>query len=189
MEAFTVSAHRASTRSSTSAASDRLAWAGEHATTHHKITVVPRADRRPLISMFEQGSQVCQVHLDCFPGDQKSQKLEAFQLMKEIAMAYSSDSVKKGDLLGMRDDRLARLGLLRPKRGRAKRLADTAKRPAARPEEQEEQEEEEEDDDCSEKAEDGDTAAAAVKRKPAAAAVKRKPAAASDEEKPTHLIY
>ena len=188
MEAFTVSAHRASTRSSTSAASDRLAWAGEHAINHHKITVVPRADRRPLISMFEQGSQVCQVHLDCFPGDQKSQKLEAFQLMKEIAMAYSSDSVKKGDLLGMRDDRLARLGLLRPKRGRAKqRLADAAKRPAARPETQEEQEEEEEED-CSGKAEDGDTAAAAVKRKPAAA-VKRKPAAASDEEKPTHLIY
>ena len=140
MEASTVSAHRASTTSSTSAAPDRLAWAGEHATTHHKITVVPRADRKPLISMLEQGSQVCQVHLDCFPGDEKSQKHEAFQLMKEIVMAYGSDSVKKGDPLGMRDDRLARLALLRPKRGRAKGLA--AKRPAARPEEQQEQEQE-----------------------------------------------
>ena len=186
MEAFTVSAHRACTTSSTSAASDRLAWAGERATTHHKITVVPRADRKPLIPMLEQGSQVCQVHLDCFPGDEKSQKHEAFQLMKEIAMAYSSDSVKKGDLPGMRDDRLARLGLLKPKRGRvaaAKRPAATA-RPEEQQEQEQEQEEEEEEDDCSGKAEERDTAAA-VKRKPAAA-VEGKPAAASAEEKLTH---
>ena len=176
-----MSARRAGATSSTSAAPDRLAWAGEHATTHHKITVAPRADRKPLISMLEQGSQVCQVHLDCFPGDENPQKHGASQLMKEIAMAYSSDSVKKGDLLGMRDDRLARLGLLRLKRGRlaaTRRPAATA-RPKEQQEQEQEQDEEEEEDDCSGKAEESDTAAA-VKRKPAAA-VKRKPAAASAE--------
>lgn len=188
-------AHRAGAGSSrpSSASSDRLAWSGEHATTHHKISVALRSDRKPMVSMFEQGSQVCQIHLDAFPGDLGSQKREAFQLMQEIAMSYVCDRIKKCDLYSTRDDRLERLGMLRPRKGRAKGSKAKA-RPAGV---------EKEEDGFAGAGEAGSKALsgrkrglvvkrrpAATKQKPAAAkqkpAVAKEPAAAAEGETLTH---
>jgi hypothetical protein len=82
-----------------------------------------------MISMFEQGSQICQLHLDTFPGNSAAQKKTAFDLMVELAMAYTSDSIKRTELLKVRGDKVEALGLSRPRRGR--RAAPSLKRPAA----------------------------------------------------------
>ena len=133
---FTVRMHRASRRTGSSSSSsapksEKLHWQGVHATTHHKVTVCPRTDRRPMVSMFEQGSQICQIHLDTFEGDTETQQKSAFDLMVELAMAYTSDSINKTELLQVRGDKVEALGLGRPKRGR--KATASLKRPAAAP--------------------------------------------------------
>jgi len=183
-----VGAHRAGAQAgahSSSASSDRLAWSGEHATTHHKISVAPRSDRKPMVSMWEQGSQVCQIHLDAFPGDVGSQRREAFQLMRELAMSYACGRIEKSDLYSTRDDRLERLGLLRPRRGRAK--GSKAKKAKARPVGVEKEAGEA----VSTAARSGRKRGLVLKRRPAAAkqrpaVAKKKPAAAAEEEILTH---
>ena len=180
MEMFTVRMHRASTKpgaSSSSSDPEKLSWQGEHVLTHHKVTVCPRTDRRPMISMYEQGCQICQIHLDTFRGNIGTQRKSAFDLMVEIAMAYTSDTITKGQLLQVRGDKVEAMGLGRPKRGRkAKRhvaASDGADLPDAG---------------VSVAASDGaDLPGArvsnkrrlAVRRRPAAATTRRRPAAAA----------
>ena len=121
MEMLTVEAFRATQKqpaSTSSADKAKLWWVGEHATTHHRITVTLRADRRPIISMLEQGCQVCQVHVDNFLGNFEEQKAVAFDFMKEIAMAYCSNKIKKDELFTARGDKLISMGLDRPMKGK-----------------------------------------------------------------------
>ena len=45
-----------------------------HMTTKNNLQVKPRADRNPLVIMYEQGNQICQVRVEGFPGDDKKEQ-------------------------------------------------------------------------------------------------------------------
>ena len=76
-----------------------------------------------LVSMYEHGCQIWQIHLATFGGNVNTQKETAFDFTVELAMAYTSDNINKYELLQRRCDKVEALGLGRPKRGgEAKRL-------------------------------------------------------------------
>jgi len=54
-------------------ANPRIIWQGEHATTHHKISIAQRVDRALLCSVYEQSRQIASICANLFgplPGDQ-----------------------------------------------------------------------------------------------------------------------
>ena len=47
-------------------------WEGQMESSNHRVTLQQRLDRKLLLSLFEQGHQICQLRLDVF-GEIKDQ--------------------------------------------------------------------------------------------------------------------
>ena len=101
-----------------------------HVKTCHEITVAQRSDRDMLMSIYEQGKQICMTKVPYW-GDVVDNKTlpdnhpsvqGAFTFMKELAEAFARDEVARDELKEERDRRLVRLG-----KGKAK----ITKQPAA----------------------------------------------------------
>ena len=63
-----------------------------HPVTKNVLTVKARADRHPLMSLFEQGAQIGQVRIAGFDDDPDKQMKMAAEFMKEVAKAYAADN-------------------------------------------------------------------------------------------------
>ena len=91
----------------------------QHESTKNLLVVDQRTDRALLMSLYEQGKQICQVRVDKFGDlDQKSpSKLpndhpvvkKAGDFMKEICEAYCKDEVAIEDLYKHRDLKLSQM--------------------------------------------------------------------------------
>lgn len=91
-------------------------WEGEHHLSHHKLSVRRRNDRALLVSLFEQGGQVCQVRVDRF-GDESAESLaKAGALMTRVAQAYACGDIEKDELLARRDQEAVKVGIAPVKR-------------------------------------------------------------------------
>ena len=119
-----------------------VVWRGEHSKTSNALRVQIRADRGILMSLYEQGAQICQIPIDIFeeeewkdknrvgkatdpkkfatPNSAEARKAaEAF--MVSIAKEYAADKIPKEDLYVHRDSQLAANGL---STGRKRKAAD-----------------------------------------------------------------
>ena len=107
-----------------------ILWRGEHSLTSNMLRVQIRNDRGTLISLFEQGHQVCQVALDAFESaawkqenrqgsypdkfkvaNTKEATTAGEKLMIGVAEAYAADSIAKEQLYDHRDSLLRAAGL------------------------------------------------------------------------------
>ena len=107
-----------------------ILWRGEHSRTSNMLRVQIRTDRGTLISLFEQGHQVCQVALDAFESaawkqenrqgsypdkfkvaNTKEATTAGEKLMIGVAEAYAADSIAKEQLYDHRDSLLRAAGL------------------------------------------------------------------------------
>ena len=86
--------------------------------TKHSITISQRTDRTLLLSIYEQGKQICQVQLDKFgpvepliagsnhlPKDHDTVQ-KAMTIMKPLAIMYANGEIKKEELKNVKDDRV-----------------------------------------------------------------------------------
>ena len=82
-----------------------LVFRMEHSITHHSLEVRPRTDRSLLMSMYEQGSQVCMINVDRFKESKsEDERLKiCFGIMKKICVMYSKDKLTKKELYPQRD--------------------------------------------------------------------------------------
>ena len=83
-------------------------WEGTHHASEKKLAVGPRADRPPqgLASLWEQGSQILQVFVRDFGGDQKA----ALEFVQRIGEEYSIGTLKKEQLKPTAKARMAEAG-------------------------------------------------------------------------------
>ena len=90
----------------------------EATATRHSISISQRTDRTLLLSIYEQGKQICQVQLDKFgpvepliagsnhlPKDHDT-VLRAMTIMKPLAIMYARGEIKKEELKNVKDDRV-----------------------------------------------------------------------------------
>ena len=90
----------------------------EATATRHSISISQRTDRTLLLSIYEQGKQICQVQLDKFgpvepliagsnhlPKDHDT-VLRAMTIMKPLAIMYARGEIKKEELKSVKDDRV-----------------------------------------------------------------------------------
>ena len=128
---------------------NRIGWSQVHPVTKSLIQVKPRADRNPLVSLYEQGCQIAQVRTQGFHDhDPKKQQEGAMTFLTDIAIMYCKDFVGKDNLESYVKDQLQkvegyerRLKAVVSEKLRAKQLQRNAnakkdepavKRPAAR---------------------------------------------------------
>lgn len=82
-------------------------WSGEHITTKHALKIRTRADRGLLISLYEQGRQVCQVDVKKWdPAEGEVGTARAIEFMLPIATKYMNDLVERSALYALRDELL-----------------------------------------------------------------------------------
>jgi hypothetical protein len=110
---------------------------GQVVATHHRIVVKERADRRLLVSMFEQGKQILQVPVYRLGDESKESVDKAAKLMVEIASKYCTGVVGKRLLTKERNAMLAALNLPKPARVPCKRPAATSAHEAPKSHKQE----------------------------------------------------
>ena len=117
-------------RASSSAGVERpVMFEAEHAQTRHKLTVKERTDRGQLVSLFEQGAQVCQFKVTSFgPDDKDPATLKAAtDAMITIAKRYASNEIDKSQLYIARNEILANLEKKKTATAKTARSKATAK--------------------------------------------------------------
>jgi hypothetical protein len=116
IDAVTVGAYKELLQTRKSASSDAALWEAEHSVTKHSIQLKQRIDKplqnqpiatRLLVSMYEQGKQVCQVRLckfgdvegsgETMPPEHKTVKA-ALAFMQPIAEAFANDQLAADQL-------------------------------------------------------------------------------------------
>ena len=97
---LTVQAHQASHRPSPGASS---AWQKLHTVTKNVISVRKRVDRCLLVSIYEQGAQVCQVNVHAKFGETSAAIDKALEFMVTLATEYVENKIQKKDLFPRRN--------------------------------------------------------------------------------------
>ena len=78
---------------------NRIGWSQVHPVTKSLIQVKPRADRNPLVSLYEQGCQIAQVRTQGFHDhDPKKQQEGAMKFLTDIAIMYCRDFLDKDNI-------------------------------------------------------------------------------------------
>ena len=99
---LTVQAHQASHRPSPGASSANT-WQKLHTVTKNVISVRKRVDRCLLVSIYEQGAQVCQVNVHAKFGETSAAIDKALEFMVTLATEYVENKIQKKDLFPRRN--------------------------------------------------------------------------------------
>ena len=77
-----------------------------HEKTSHELEVKPRTDRTLLVSLYEQGTQICMIDTTKFHNElTEEQKLTICkEIMTSICRRYANDNLPKGALYLKRDE-------------------------------------------------------------------------------------
>ena len=76
-------------------------YEGEHKDTHHALVVKPRADRQPLMALYEQRAQILQVNVKDFESE-----AAAGTFLAQIGKAYAAGDIMKETLTSYRNELL-----------------------------------------------------------------------------------
>ena len=111
-----------------SSSDPEMYWQGEAADTHHRISARFRTDRNDLISIYEQGRQICQVRADYFgkydtQEEKKATQKVAADFMVELAKQYAKGGMDDKQLKALKDSKLKGSGL---SKGTKRASAETA---------------------------------------------------------------
>ena len=99
---LTVQAHQASHRPSPGDTSANT-WQKLHTVTKNVIRVRKRVDRCLLMSIYEQGAQVCQVNVHAKFGETSAAIDKALEFMVTLATEYVENKIQKKDLFPRRN--------------------------------------------------------------------------------------
>lgn len=102
---------RSEVRQGTAAASSSTLWMGEHTLSHNKLAVVVKPDRGELVTILEQGCQICQIRTLVFGGEGGDFKQKATDFMMQLAERYSKAEFEKANIYHERDAELKRIGI------------------------------------------------------------------------------
>ena len=109
--------------SSYSSRGESALWEATQINTNHRIGISQRVDRKLLLSMYEQGSQVLSINLEVFGdiADQHQQLprshpivVKGLKLLTHFGQMFARGECKRSELKEKRDELMQRLGLMLP---------------------------------------------------------------------------